>query len=160
MKYSSYLGFILILVLASCSFSQDISYRKERRERYVKEDGFVMSCTKDGNYLIVGAYTPSSWDSTFYYDFLSGTKTNRKFTVTAVSLQFDNTADTLTLKEVRNKKDYVFTSPNLDKIIAANKKLRLTICLTDIESGISETRKFMLNRRKHTYPTSTLPHVL
>lgn len=158
MKYSSCPGFILILVLASCSFSQDISYRKERRERYVKEDGFVLSCNRDGNNLIVGAYTPYSCDTTFYFDFLSGTKATKQFAITAVHLQFSNTADTLILKEVRNKRDYFFTSPNLAKIIAANKNLRLTIYLTDIESGIGETRAIILNRRKHTYLTSTLPH--
>ncbi len=118
----------------------------------------MISCRKDGNFLTVGTYTPNSWGKEFYYGYLTGKKTDRQLKITSLDLLFLETSDTLTLHEIQKERDYFYTSPNLENIIDTNKKLKITVYLTDIATGRNEKKEFILTRTKHTYHTGTAPH--
>jgi len=122
----------------------------------------MLSCqVEDFNYgevLIISAYTPDSWNENFYYGNLHGKKSDRKLKITAVDLKFMETSDTLILKEIQKEREYVFFSNNLKSIVDSNKKIMIKVFLTDIETGNKEIKEYILTRKKHTYPTSNLPH--
>lgn len=153
-----YIFFIIIFLITSCSFHTDISYRIDKNDKYIREDGFMVSCNLEGNFLIVGTYTPESWGKDFYYGYLEGTKSERKLKITSVDVLLIETADTLILKEIRDEREFVFTSSNLNNPIDSNKQLKIRIHIKDIITNKIETKEFILKRRKHTYPTSNFPH--
>jgi hypothetical protein len=153
-----YILIALTSALFSCSFHTDISYRADEDDEYVKADGFMISCKKDGRFLIVGTYTPDSWGEQFYYDWLKGPKTERKLIITSVDLVFLETSDTLSLHKIEKQRDYFYTSPNLDKIIEGNKKIKVNIFITDLSAGKNETKEFVLTQRKESYSTGTWMH--
>ncbi|WP_018343199.1 hypothetical protein [Cytophaga aurantiaca] len=149
---------ILIVTLSACSFYTDISYRADKKEEYIREDGYIISCQRSGNGLLIGTYTPYTWGEGFYYDWLKGNKSDKKIKIISVNVLFLDTNDTLTLKEVRKEREYFFTSSGLKTIINNNKRLKVIISFIDMSSGKNEMKEFVLTRKKHTYPTGTFPH--
>ena len=143
---------------SSCHFNTAISYRLEKDIKYVKEDGYIISCEKDDNQLVVGTYTPESWNSDFYYDYLNGIKSNKKIKINGVDIKFIETADTLLLNEVRDKREYIYTSPNLTTIVNNNKHLKITVFFKEEGSDSSKQKEFELTKFKNTYSTGTFPH--
>ncbi len=111
-----------------------------------------------GDVLIISTYTPETWGDSFYYGYLHGKQTERKLKITAVDLKFIDTSDTLILKEIQKEREYLFTSSNLKSLVDSNKRLKIKIVLTELLTGNTEIKEFILTRRKHTYPTSNLPH--
>lgn len=153
-----YLIIILTLILSACTFHTKVTYGIDKKDDFIREDGFMLSCQKDGDFLIIGTYTPESWGDKFYYDWLKGNKTDRKLKISKVAILFLETNDTLTLKEIRKERDYFFTSPKLKIIIDKNKNLKLTVSILDLSSGRTEIKEYTLTRKKHTYQTGTFPH--
>lgn len=153
-----YMIIVLTSIFTSCSLYTDISFRSHRKEIYSRGDGFMISCRKDGIYLIVGTYTPESWGADFYYQYLDGKPTERELKITALDLLFMDTADTVILHEIRNGRDFFYTSTNLEHVIDSNKRLKISVHIKDLISGQSEIKEFILIRRKRTYSTGTFPH--
>lgn len=118
----------------------------------------MVSCKKDGFILHVNTYTPQSWGSGFYYGTLGGPSSDRKVKIDTVLLSFPDTGDQLLLDNVREERTYVFRSVNMDEILDRNKKLKLTLHLTDEFTGISDTVEYLLERNKQTYSTGTWMH--
>lgn len=152
---------IIILFTSSCSFHTAISYRLDKDEEYIKEEGFMISCKKDhfsyGDFLIIGTYTPETWGEGFYYDYLEGITSNKKIKILSVKLKFIQTQDTLTLHEIRKGRDYFFTSSDLNNLIDLNKQLLVKITIQEELSKTIE-KEYRLTRYKNTYSTGTLPH--
>ncbi|MDD2983498.1 MAG: hypothetical protein PHQ74_08920 [Crocinitomicaceae bacterium] len=153
-----YILIILTAILSSCSSYTDISFRTDRKDEFIRGDGFMIQCRKDGKYLIVGTYTPESWGTDFYYGYLKGKQSERKLKITSLELFFLETDDTLTLQEIRKERDYFYTSPNLQKIIDSNKKLKIRVHLKNLITEQNEIEEFILTRKKYTYSTGTFPH--
>jgi hypothetical protein len=156
---SSIFGVLLFgLIFSSCSFYTETTYRRDKNDEYVREDGFILSCRKDGRFLTVGTYTPESWNENFYYGYLHGVKTQKHLKVTLLSLKMMDTNDTLTLHEIQKDREYFFTSNNLDKIVDNNERLKIKLEAKDLETGKREIKELILIRHKHTYSTGTFPH--
>lgn len=149
---------LVIFLLASCTFHTDITYRVSENDEYIREDGYMISCRKEGNYFIVGTYTPDSWGSDFYYDYLEGIRSEKKIIVKTVDLLFVETSDTLQLVEVKKGREFYYSSEHLEHIIDTNSKLRLKVTFLNTVTGQYGFREFLLVRTKHTYPTGTFPH--
>ncbi len=149
---------IMAGLLTACSFYTEITYRAVKSDEYIRDDGFIISCERDGNQFVVGTYTPESWGESFYYGYLDGSKTDKKLKIKAVELLFVETGETLTLQEIRKEREYIYTSERLNQIINANKTLKLKVYITDEATGNMEAKTFLLTRKKHTYPTGTFPH--
>jgi len=108
--------------------------------------------------LVVGTYTPDSWGGGFYFNYLEGIKSDKKIKITNVKLRFVETMDTLTLKEIREEREYIFVRQNLLDIIDNNKHLKLTVYYLENNSTTIIEKEFTLVRYKKTYPTGTFPH--
>jgi len=151
-----------VITFHSCSFYTAITYRTDRKEEYVKEDGYMFDCTADhfsyGDVLIIGTYTPETWSDDFYYHYLEGLKSDRKIKIVGVHLHPTSTPDTLTLKEVRDERIYIYQSSNLRTLIDENKQLELTMRYRENDDTVTVDTTFLLKRHKHTYPTGTFPH--
>lgn len=152
------ISFLLTLLLTTCSFHTAISYRVDKNEEYAKGDGFMIDCEKDRNFLIIDTFTPDSWSNDFYYGYLRGPKTDKKIKITSVDIRFPETGDNLTLDTIREQKIYKFTSNKLNKIISRNKTIVVTVSSTDLGTGKTDIKDFVMSRRKRTYPTGTFPH--
>jgi hypothetical protein len=152
------LFFTFIFSLSSCHFYTEISYRLYNDSDYIKEDGYIISCEKDGNKLIVETYTPESWNDGFYYGYLEGIKSDKKIKVKSINLKFIETNDTLILDEIRKERAYVYSSPNLTTLLKNNKHLKITILFRESNSDTTLKKEFELTRFKHTYLTGTFPH--
>jgi hypothetical protein len=152
------LFFTLNFLLSSCHFNTEISYRLYKSIEYIKEDGYIISCEKEDNNLIVGTYTPESWNNSFYYDYLKGVKSEKKIKVKDIKLKFLETNDTLILSEIRNNREYIYSSPSLTTILDNNKHLKITIFFKEGNSDTIKQKEFELTRFKHIYLTGTFPH--
>lgn len=148
----------LTLLLTACSFHTAISYRVDKNEEYAKSDGFMIDCEKDGDLLIVSTFTPDSWGKDFYYGYLRGPKTDKKIKIISVDIRFPETGDNLTLDTIREQKIYCYTSEKLNKIINRNKTIIVSVGSTNLETGKTDMKDFVMSRRKRTYPTGTFPH--
>lgn len=153
-----FLFFAFIVHLSSCHFYTAISYRADKSEEYFKQDGYILSCKKDGDQFIVGTYTPDSWGEQFYYDYLAGIKSYQKVKIINTKLKFIDTGDTLALKEIRKEREYIYYSTELDKIIDNNKQLQLKIYMKLNDDTTIIEKTFILLRHKQSYPTGTFPH--
>jgi len=153
---------ISLISLCSCSFYTELTYRQNRREQYIKENGYMLDVERYyfsiGQVLIIGTYTPNSWDEGFYYGYLEGLKSDSNVTITNVELEFPETKDTLHLHEIRDKRTYIFTSPQMEEILDRNKSLKVNITLYDSIAKMQKSKEYILSRHKHTYPTGTFPH--
>jgi hypothetical protein len=154
---------LLSLILTSCSLYTEITYNLDKKDEYIREDGFMLKCQKDefsyGDVLLVSTFTPESWSEGFYYGYLNGKKSELKLKIIKVELLFIETQDTLSLKEIQKDRVYVFTSKELKKIIKTNKHLRLTVHLSNTETNAVEEKEFTLTRKKNSYLTGTFPHI-
>lgn len=144
--------------LNSCQFHTAISYRADPAQEYCKQEGYMLSCNKNGESLVVGTYTPDSWGKEFYYGYLQGIKSSRNVKILGTKLKFLDTGDTLTLKEIRNNREYIFSSSDIGRIIDHNKRLLLTVILKNNNDTTTIEKSFLLLRYKHTYPTGAFPH--
>lgn len=157
------LSFSLLNSLYSCHFYTELSYRQNKKSEYIREEGYMLKIERaylKGPVLIIGTYTPKTWDEGFYYGYLNGIKSDSVVTITGVNIQFANSSDTLILREVRDERTYVYTSPDLEKILKENKTLKITVSLMDSASNTQRSVEYHLKRHKHSYPTGTFPHTL
>ncbi|WP_299707818.1 hypothetical protein [uncultured Pontibacter sp.] len=152
---------IVLLFCSSCSFHTAVSYNHHKKEEYVRDEGFILKCTKQGakgeDYLIIGAYTPITYGKG-YYDHLKGIKSEKKVEILDVKVLFAETGDTLELVHIGKLKSFWFQNKNLSYIIDNNKRLKVTVYLQDLDTGIKREKEFQLTRKKRTYPTGTFPH--
>lgn len=148
--------------LSSCQFHTSISYRVDLSKAYSMQDGYILSCNKDhfsyGDVLIVGTYTPETWGESFYYGYLKGIKSDQKIKIINTKIKFVDTGDTLTLKEIRKDREFVYFATDLSNIIDENKQLQLTVFLKQNNDTNIIEKTFLLRRHKQTEPTGTLPH--
>ncbi len=155
-------AFVTAAYLSSCQFHTAISYRVDISKAYILQDGYILSCNKDhfsyGDVLIVGTYTPETWGESFYYGYLKGIKSDQKVKIINTKIKFIETGDTLTLKEIRKDREYVYFAADLANIIDENKQLQLTVFLKQNNDANIIEKTFLLNRHKQTNSTGTLPH--
>ncbi len=156
--------FLMLLpaLISSCSFYTEVTYRQDKKEEYIREDGYMLHCSKDhfsyGDVLIVGTYTPESWGDGFYYDYLDGKASDKHIKILSTQLLAVSTKDTLRIQEIRDERIYIYQSSDIKTLIKENKQLELTISYRENEDTTIIEKKFLLNRHKHTYPTGTFPH--
>lgn len=153
-----YLIILLTIILTSCSYHTDVSYRLDKNQELIKEDGFIISCIKDGNSLIIETFTPESSGKEYYYDELEGKKSDRQVIVEPISLFLLETSKTAPLQKRSNGKDYEFTSKKLEEILDDNEKIKLVFSITEVKSGKRMKKIYILTKYEHTYSTGTLPH--
>ncbi|MCE3283688.1 MAG: hypothetical protein K0Q66_2425 [Chitinophagaceae bacterium] len=122
----------------------------------------MISCKKDrfgyGDVLIVGTYTPGSWGEQFYYDELQGKRSNQEVKVLNTHLRFPQTGDSLILKEIRKKREFIYHSSDLQEIIDRNNQLELTVFYRLNNDTTTLEKTFLMRRYKHSYSTGTFPH--
>lgn len=151
----------LSITFISCTYSTDISYRLDKNQEYIVEDGYIIDCNKEqfptGDVLIVGTYTPETWGEGFYYDYLQGKKSKNLITILSANLSFPESKDSLTLSEIRKNGSYIFKSDSLTDIIERNKKIIVKIKYSDQSQKIT-TKEYELTRHKYTYSTGGFPH--
>jgi hypothetical protein len=153
---------LILMSLWSCDTNNDISYRLNKNEQYIREDGYILSCKVDrgklGDIVVVGTYTPESWGEKFYYDYLKAEKTDTRIKIMGVRLEFVATSDSLSLQEIRKDREYIFTTRNLLDKIDKNRHLRLIVYINENNSATTLKKEYLLLRDKHSYSTGTFPH--
>jgi len=156
--FQSILICIVPFALASCHFNTTIYFAHDKDNKYVKDSGYIISCNVSDNELRIGTYTPESWSPEFYYDYLKGIKTYKKIKIQNIKLKLEETTDTLKLKEVRNEREYIYSSPNLETIIDKNGRIQIIVSFKEENSDLIKRKQFNLTKFKSTYSTGTFPH--
>lgn len=146
------------LLLTSCSYHTDISYRLNKNQEFIKEDGFMIDCILNGQTLLVEVFTPQSAGKDYYYDELQGKKSNREVKISHVQLIFDNPRKTIFPKKKIGKEDYSYHTNNLSELLDNNESIQLLFKVKDCQTGAVESKKYTIYRVKHTYSTGTFPH--
>ena len=146
------------LLLTSCSYHTDISYRVKKNQEFIKEDGYTIDCILNGQSLLVEVFTPQSAGKEYYYDELQGKRSNREVKISHVQLIFKNPRKTISPKKKIGKEDYSYRTKNLSELLDNNESIQLLFQVKDCQNGTVELKKYTLHRVKHTYSTGTFPH--
>ncbi|MGV3612794.1 MAG: hypothetical protein ACO1N0_17670 [Fluviicola sp.] len=148
----------LLMIVSSCSYHTDVSYRLKEKEEWIKKDGFIISCVKDGNSLIVETFTPESTIPEYYYEDLEGKRSTRKVKISGIRLFFMSTSKKVTPVKRPGSEVYYYTSKNLQDIIDENESIKLIFHLTDLKTGKHERIVYVLKWFEKTYSSGTFPH--
>ena len=141
---------LLTNCLSSCNTHTAISYREYVSQENSKQDGYMFSCFVDGEKFIVETYTPNSCGEEFYYNYLEGRKSKHKVTIIDTKIKFIDTGDTMTLKEIREKRTYIYIFKNFEEIIEDNEQLELTIFMKKDKDSTMIKKTFVLNKHEDT----------